>query len=95
MLKTARRPLHWNRVLGETAMKNTLAICAAFVCVVLGARAQTEAKAFDPDLVVLNANVITVNDSHPRAEAFAVKNNRFIAVGSNVHPCRKKKEIHP
>jgi len=65
-------------------MKNTLAICAAFVCVVLGARAQTEAKAFDPDLVVLNANVITVNDSHPRAEAFAVKNNRFIAVGSNV-----------
>jgi predicted amidohydrolase YtcJ len=33
-------------------------------------------------LVVLNARVYTVDDSQPRAEAFAVKNGRFVAVGS-------------
>lgn len=36
-----------------------------------------------PDLVVRNAKVYTVDDRMPRAEAFAVKNGRFLAVGSN------------
>src|SRR5262249_8874816 len=36
----------------------------------------------DPDLVVFNAKVYTVDDALPRAEAFAVKNSRFVAVGS-------------
>jgi predicted amidohydrolase YtcJ len=36
-----------------------------------------------PDLVVVNARVFTVDDAMPRAEAFAVKNGRFIAVGSS------------
>lgn len=36
-----------------------------------------------PDLLVLNAKVYTVDDARPRAEAFAIKNNRFLAVGSN------------
>ena len=36
-----------------------------------------------PDLVVFNARVITVDARHPRAEAFAIKNGRFLAVGSN------------
>lgn len=35
------------------------------------------------DLVVLNARVYTVDDTLPRAEAFAVRNGRFIAVGSS------------
>ena len=35
------------------------------------------------DLVVLNARVFTVDQAMPRAEAFAVKNGRFLAVGSN------------
>jgi predicted amidohydrolase YtcJ len=35
------------------------------------------------DLVVLNARVFTVDPAMPRAEAFAIKNGRFIAVGSN------------
>jgi predicted amidohydrolase YtcJ len=39
--------------------------------------------ASDPDLVVFNAKVITVDSARPRAEAFAVKNSRFTAVGSN------------
>ena len=36
-----------------------------------------------PDLVVFNARVITVDTRQPRAEAFAVKSGRFLAVGSS------------
>jgi predicted amidohydrolase YtcJ len=36
-----------------------------------------------PDYVVVNARVLTSDDSMPRAEAFAVKDDRFIAVGSS------------
>src|SRR5580704_8421317 len=36
----------------------------------------------DPDLVVLNARVSTVDSRVPKAEAFAVKGGRFLAVGS-------------
>ena len=35
-----------------------------------------------PDLVVLGATVYTVDDKQSRAEAFAVKNGRFVAVGT-------------
>ena len=37
----------------------------------------------EPDLVVFNANVLTVDPKRPKAEAFAVKDDRFVAVGSN------------
>ncbi len=37
----------------------------------------------DPDLVVFNARVYTVDPRTPRAQAFAVKGSRFTAVGSN------------
>lgn len=36
----------------------------------------------DPDLIVVNARVYTSDASLPRAEAFAIKNGRFLAVGS-------------
>jgi len=36
----------------------------------------------DPDLVVVNAKVYTMDARTPRAEAFAVKGDRFVAVGS-------------
>ncbi len=36
-----------------------------------------------PDLIVVNARVLTSDPSQPRAEAFAVKNSRFVAVGSS------------
>src|SRR6202044_751683 len=36
----------------------------------------------DADLVVFNAKVYTVDPQGPRAEAFAVKGGRFLAVGS-------------
>jgi predicted amidohydrolase YtcJ len=37
----------------------------------------------EPDLVVVNGNVYTSDTAQPRAEAFAIKNGRFVAVGSN------------
>jgi predicted amidohydrolase YtcJ len=37
----------------------------------------------DADLIVINAKVYTVDTSMRRAEAFAVTNSRFIAVGTN------------
>jgi predicted amidohydrolase YtcJ len=35
-----------------------------------------------PELAVVNAKVYTMDDARPRAEAFAVQNGRFMAVGS-------------
>ena len=37
----------------------------------------------EPDIVVHNARVFTIDPALPRAEAFAVKNGRFTAVGSS------------
>jgi len=41
------------------------------------------AEAREADLVVTNARVYTVDDRRPKAQAFAVRGGRFIAVGSN------------
>lgn len=51
---------------------------------VAAAAARAEAaEAGPPDLVVLNARVYTVDAAAPRAEAFAVRGDRFVAVGAN------------
>ena len=44
---------------------------------------QGESDTTDPDLVLVNGRIFTIDDEQPRAEAFAVKNGRFIAVGSS------------
>ena len=41
------------------------------------------APSAEPDLIVVNGKVFTSDTALPRAEAFAVKNGRFVAVGSN------------
>jgi predicted amidohydrolase YtcJ len=41
------------------------------------------AESQEADLVVTNARVYTVDDRRPKAQAFAVKAGRFMAVGSN------------
>jgi predicted amidohydrolase YtcJ len=41
-----------------------------------------QAQGPGPDMAVVNARVFTVDDDQPRAEAFALKHGRFIAVGS-------------
>jgi len=47
-----------------------------------GVRSRESVAAVDPDLVVFNARVYTMDDAMPRAEAFAVSGGRFVAVGS-------------
>ena len=41
------------------------------------------AQSTAPELVVINARVWTVDDRLPKAQAFAVRGGRFLAVGSN------------
>jgi predicted amidohydrolase YtcJ len=45
-------------------------------------RVASAAEAQEPDLVVFNAKVYTIDPRVPTAEAFAVKGGRFVAVGS-------------
>jgi len=37
----------------------------------------------EPELILYNGNILTVDDSEPRAQAVAVAGGRFLAVGSN------------
>jgi predicted amidohydrolase YtcJ len=64
-----------------------LGLATAGLALATGSRWLRAAAAPDParaaDLVVLNALVYTVDARQPTAEAFAVKDGRFIAVGSN------------
>ena len=41
------------------------------------------ARTAAPDMIVVNANVYTVDTALPRAEAFAIHSGRFQAVGTN------------
>jgi hypothetical protein len=43
----------------------------------------TTTAGLEPDFIVVNARVYTVDPALPRADAFAVKNGRFVAVGSS------------
>ena len=55
-------------------------------CLGLAGTVNAQTTNSDPrnaDLVVFNAKVYTVDDRAPKAEAFAVKGGRFIAVGSS------------
>ncbi len=45
--------------------------------------AQAQGNDGKADLIVVNARVYTMDEARPRAEAFAVKNGRFLAVGSS------------
>jgi predicted amidohydrolase YtcJ len=50
----------------------------------LGASHWTKAWAAEtPDLIVTNAKVYTVDDAMPRAEAFAIRDGKFVAVGKS------------
>src|SRR5574342_5993 len=49
------------------------------------AQAQSRASlgAIDPDLVVYNAKVFTIDSALPRAGGFAIAGSRFVAIGSS------------
>src|SRR5277367_318665 len=50
----------------------------------LGASSWTKAWAAEtPDLIVTNATVYTVDNASPTAEAFAVRDGKFVAVGKS------------
>ena len=53
----------------------------AFGCATPGTR--TSADPWKPDLVLVRGNVVTMDPKQPRAEAVAVKDGRFLAVGSD------------
>src|SRR5215468_1457325 len=55
----------------------------ALTCAPWLGRAAFAVESSDPDLVVFNAKVYTVDPLTPRAEAFAIKAGRFMAVGSS------------
>ena len=44
--------------------------------------ASAAGRSLTPDLIVVNANVLTQDDQNSSAEAFAIKDERFVAVGS-------------
>lgn len=56
---------------------------ASLIAPAILAQPQEDPSTVAPDMVVFNAKVITVDPQRPRAEAFAIKNGRFLAVGSN------------
>ena len=66
------------------ALAGATRLPAAGVETLASAQPVTSAALAAPaDLVVTNARVLTSDPAMPRAEAFAVKNGRFIAVGSS------------
>src|SRR5687768_8431015 len=56
---------------------------ASLVSPALFAQQQENPSTANPDLIVFNARVITMNPRQSRADAFAIKSGRFLAVGSN------------
>jgi hypothetical protein len=49
----------------------------------LGAASFFSIERTEPDLILYNANVWTVNTTQPRAQAIAISGGRFLAIGSN------------
>jgi predicted amidohydrolase YtcJ len=67
-----------------TTRRDLLALAgASLIPSAISAQAQENPSTAAPDLVVFNARVITVDPRQPRAEAFAIKGGRFVAVGSS------------
>jgi predicted amidohydrolase YtcJ len=50
----------------------------------------TSSFAFATETIVINAKVITVDPAHPAAQAFAIDNGRFTAVGTNAEILKLK-----
>lgn len=54
-------------------------ILSSFLLIIILTACSQQKKS---DLIVINANVYTLNDSFAKADAFAIKNGKFIAVGT-------------
>ncbi|MBX7172497.1 MAG: amidohydrolase [Pyrinomonadaceae bacterium] len=58
-------------------------IIAIFFVIVLFFQSQTFAQTLTADLVIINANVRTMDKTKPNAESIAVIGNKIVAIGSN------------
>jgi predicted amidohydrolase YtcJ len=70
----------------RNSRREFMGLAGAGVAGILGGpwiNAAAAAEGTDPDLVVFNARVYTVDARSPKAEAFAIKGGRFFAVGGN------------
>ena len=68
----------------RSTRRDLLALAGASLATpALRAQQQENSSTASPELVVFNARIITVDSRNPHAEAFAIKNGRFLAVGSN------------
>lgn len=63
-------------------------LCLCFALIASFASVATMARA--AEIIVINANVITVDAAHPAAQAFAIDNGRFTAVGTNAEILKLK-----
>ena len=63
-------------------------LCFCFALIASFAFAANVARA--ADTIVINANVITVDAAHPAAQAFAIDNGEFTAVGTNAEILKLK-----
>src|ERR1700722_17784124 len=67
----------------RTTRRDLLALAGASLATpALLAQQQENSSTAAPDLIIFNARIITVDSRNPHAEAFAIKNGRFLAVGS-------------
>lgn len=64
-------------------MKTPLFIVLSIVLLSLGTLVSPQSRPAPADLVFINGAVYTANDRQPRAEAIAIKDDRFVFVGSN------------
>lgn len=76
----------------NSVMRQSRSLLAVTMLILAGSMALSQ-QASEPDLLLLNANVITMNERQPRAQAVAIKGERIAWVGSNAEA--KKLFPHP
>lgn len=79
---TSNHPLAKRIVKLFKAEAKRATVVALLLCCAATLRAQTSTTIKPADLIVTGAHIYTVDDSRPAAEAFAVRDGRFVAVGS-------------
>ncbi len=70
--------------MSEISRKNFLGLgTVAAAGLASGCASGADESGLAPDMVVVNGNVLTQDAAQPTAEAFAIKDGRFVAVGTN------------
>ena len=54
-----------------------------FTLIIISMQSCSTSKKEQAELILINGNIYTVNENFDKAQAFAVKNGRFLAVGTN------------